>query len=485
MATTEFCCRSGGSNLNAGTRTGNSTVPGTAADFTYASGNWVASTGVFTVASGNPSSDGVEVGDWASVYENGSTQTSFVGIVTARDTTTITVSLTVRHGTAAPTDGTGNRTLKIGGAWQGPNGSESFPFSLSGGAQFIQRATNPSSFALRINFKNDADYNITATIIFNLTTIGGPNIEGFTTVYGDQGVATIDGGTTGASYNLLTFTGGRWMTLAGFHFKNNGATGNADGVVGSVGNLFERITVSDVRGSGLSTISMVDRCNFYNCNQSNTLGKGGVDVASPNVHLNACVFSHNTGSNNAGVSLQNFPAISYINCVFAENTFGIRANSNYMTGLISGCAFYKNTYGIYSINAGFGPLIVENSVFCYSTTNDIFVHNSGDLVRVRNCAFGSGTMAAGSGTYGSGVESQESNNITLDANITPWIDPANGDFRINLTSVKGTGYGAYTMRKGGYSGTVAYPDIGAAQSNAGAGAGGGVRAVNINGGATQ
>ena len=99
MAYTEFCCRSGGSNLNAGTRLGDSTEPGTSASLTYANGTWVASTGVFSIAIGNPVTDGVAVGDFASVYANGSTVTGFVGRVTARDTTTITVSLTAKSGT--------------------------------------------------------------------------------------------------------------------------------------------------------------------------------------------------------------------------------------------------------------------------------------------------------------------------------------------------------------------------------------------------
>lgn len=84
MGYTEFCCRSGGSNLNAGTRKGDSTVPGTAADFTYASGSWVSGTGVFTPASGNPQSDGVAVGDFVSIYDqNNSLRTTGVANSTA------------------------------------------------------------------------------------------------------------------------------------------------------------------------------------------------------------------------------------------------------------------------------------------------------------------------------------------------------------------------------------------------------------------
>ena len=210
MSFTEFCCRSGGSNLNAGTRTGNSTEPGTAADLTYSSGTWVASTGVFTVASGNPQTDGVAVGDFASVYADGSTVTGFVGRVTARDTTTITVSLTAKAGTA-PTDGTGNRTLKIGGAWKGPNGTDKFPFGT-----IASTLTNASSDPPRVNFKNDATYAITAAL--------GPGTsgiwyEGYTSSYSDGGRAIIDGGTSGASYYLLDMLSGTSCTLKNLIFQ--------------------------------------------------------------------------------------------------------------------------------------------------------------------------------------------------------------------------------------------------------------------------
>ena len=47
------------------------------------------------------------------------------------------------------------------------------------------------------------------------------------------------------------------------------------------------------------------------------------------------------------------------------------------------------------------------------------------------------------------------------SDVTPWVDPANGDFRINLAAAKGAGRGSYTQNAGG--GTVGYPDIGAAQ----------------------
>jgi hypothetical protein len=196
MPFTEMCCRAGGSNLNAGTRKGDSTEPGTTATFTYAAGDWVASTGVFTVASGDPVADGVEVGDFASVFATGSTVTGFVGRVTARTSTTITVSLTAKSGTA-PTDGTGNRELRIGGAWAGPNGSVGWPLNSD-----LFALTNESNHPCRVNLKNDQNYDITAGI--TVSSNGKRVFKGYSTSYDDSGKSTIRGPATGASFTLIT-----------------------------------------------------------------------------------------------------------------------------------------------------------------------------------------------------------------------------------------------------------------------------------------
>ena len=83
-----------------------------AAGTTYASGSWVDATGVFTVASGDPEADGVLVGEYAIVHPDADAP-AFVGLITDRDETTITVSLEVANGTA-PVDGTEDTTLIVG-----------------------------------------------------------------------------------------------------------------------------------------------------------------------------------------------------------------------------------------------------------------------------------------------------------------------------------------------------------------------------------
>jgi hypothetical protein len=148
--------------------------------------------------SGDPLNDGVQEGDFASVYDNAATTTGFVGRVTNRTTTTITVSLTAKIGTA-PTDGTGTRTLKIGGAWKGPNAADGFPLTLIAGT-----LTNASGDATRVNFKNNASYSITSGITIATASSSPYTVEGYATTPGDGGIATLDGGTSNITF--LTFS---------------------------------------------------------------------------------------------------------------------------------------------------------------------------------------------------------------------------------------------------------------------------------------
>src|SRR4051812_25946098 len=103
MAFTEFTVRSGGSNLYAGTLDG-SAEASTTPLVSYTNGGWNSGTGVYTPASGNPVSAGVAVGQFASVYTDGSAApTGFVGRIAAVSTTTITVSITAKSGTIPTT----------------------------------------------------------------------------------------------------------------------------------------------------------------------------------------------------------------------------------------------------------------------------------------------------------------------------------------------------------------------------------------------
>ena len=477
MPFTEFCCRSGGSNLNAGTRTGSSTEPGTTADLTYASGSWVASTGVFTVASGNPSSDGVAVGDFASVYADGSTVTGFVGRVTARDTTTITVSLTAKAGTA-PTDGTGNRTLKIGGSWAGPNAASWFPLTLA----TLASLTNSSGDPPRINLKNDATYGLTTAAT---VTCNGPlAIEGYTSAYGDDGRATLSGGTSGASYTVLTFTGTNVLWKS-FLFTGNGATGS--GIAwwwSSATTRFFDCVFATHRGHPYFANGIIEQCEFY----ANNIG-GGTSAAG-GLRMDGGTIRHTCVHDNTNDGIANFGGpIDVVCCVIESNSrHGIHLDEGGGSGSstrILQSDFYNNTTdGVRIANTSAATKVLENCNFVKNGGYGINGTGSGMRVGVvLNCGFGAGTQVNASGATTGLKAIVESGTVNYASDVTPWVDPANGDFRVSLSTAKGAGRGTFTQTAASYSGTVGYPDIGAAQHQDSGG--GGVRMVNIRGGADQ
>ena len=459
MAITEFCARSGGSNLNAGTLDG-SAEPSTSPLVTYTGGSWNATTDVFTVASGNPVTDGVAVGHWVSIYTSGASVTNFIAQVTARTSTTITVSTSARAG-SEPT--TGTYDLRVGGAWQGPNGASGFPVNPMG----INTAVGAGTTGNRLNLKADQTYSITANV--NGGTGAFPSVvQGYTSAFGDGGRAAIDGGTGGASYVLLS--GGGTAQACAFRdveFRNNGATGSSAGVTWSGSAVaFERCVFRDLRGSGFSSTSttraVFAECEAYGCNQSNTANGGGFVATGGFGVFVRCVAHDNAGSNTRGFRFNGLA----VGCVADSN--GSHGFDVVTAGSVSGCVAHGN--GGDGVADSFGA--VEN---CVLTANGAWGVNGTATTLVATCAFGSGTQANTSGTVNGA--NLVSGSITLGSNLSPFTDAANGDFRLNSTAnagalLRGTGRGAYTQTATSYGGTVGYPDIGAAQHQETGGSGG-------------
>jgi hypothetical protein len=124
--------------------------------------------------------------------------------------------------------------------------------------------------------------------------------------------------------------------------------------------------------------------------------------------------------------------------------------------------FYNNTGDGIRNNAS-----TTNSFFDIRNCN--FVKNGGAGINntqvkstgyTYNNAYGAGTQANGSSDTYNGIE-HSATDITLASNVTPWVDPANGDFRISLGAVMNVGRGAFTQTAPA-AGTIGYPDIGAA-----------------------
>lgn len=472
MALTEFCCRSGGSNLNAGTRTGNSTEPGTAAFKTYTSGTWVQATRTFTPAGGaNPTTDGITVGDFVSIYPDAATVSPYVARITTVGSTTFVTSATASSGTA-PVDGALVTSASIGGAWKGPNAAEAFPFGFITGA-----LNNAAGDATRVNFKNDATYSITAAITHSSSTT--ISFQGYTTSYGDGGRFTLDAGTS--AIVPLTMSGNRTM-LGDFIIQNNGTTGTNAGLAITAGRaVVFRGVCNTLRGAGFaisSSQTTVTECEAYACNAANTANSGGFLITSGDIVLVRCISHDNTGTNNCGFVASGGIAMHFISCIADSNgKDGFVQVGNTATDLIQ-CDAYNNGLSATGsgLVAGSFAIYVDSCNFIKNSGWGISgVNNTSNVGWIANCGFGSGTQANTSGTIqtaaGSGV--LEIGSVNYASNITPWVDPANGDFRINLAAAINAGRGTFTQTAASYAGTIGYPDVGAAQHLESAASGGG------------
>lgn len=452
---TEFYCQNGGSNLNAGSTTNNT------ATYTSASGNWAQATKVFTPTDGVNPSLTVSVGDFASVYVNGSTVSGFIGRITAvQNATNGTITVNGTFCGAAPANQTGTATIKVGGAWLGPNAASGFPFTLTSYGN--QRDT--TSHAARCNLKNDQTYSVTAS--FSMNTSGAPAVmQGYSSSVGDGGKATYDGGTSTGTIMSATGPGGN--IFADLVFKTSISSGTTDLVTSGQVSNWIRCVFTGSRNNGLNaTITGVTaiECEAYNNNTANTASKAG--FVSNGATFLRCVSHDNTGSNSAGFLVIAGP--TYIqNCIADTNGgIGISITANSVNGLISvqNCDIYNNgSDGINIASGAANPVWIENTNFIKNTgagINNVSVIISGFAY---NGGYGAGTQANGSSDTINNLT--KTGTVTYGSNLTPWVDPANGDFRINLPAAYNAGRGSFTETAASYSGTVGYQDIGAANHN--------------------
>jgi hypothetical protein len=466
VAYTEFYTdASTGSNINAGDLTANGVVTST-------NGGWSTVTNIFTAASGTPFS-GVSVGDFASVYTDGATVTGYIGRVTAvgGSGATLTISSTAKSGSAPTTAGTGI-SCTTGGAWKGPNGASIFPFA------FITNAmTNSTGNEPCVNMKSGTEYVITASIAHSFA--GNVSFYGYTTTVRDGGRAIINGSTSTTYYNVLNITGVD-NHLFNFEIKNNGNSGTqATGVILSGAGIYAKgLVVHDVRGTGinLSGGAFIDSCETYSCNQSNTANLAGIVVNSSSLAQN-CISHDNSGSNNNGFATGSGSNTrsDFHNCIADSNGL----HGFFIVGrdatFVSNCDSYNNGADGIRVAANAVPqnvIIANTNLVKHPSGWGINVTDASGVL-ITNCGFGTGTQANASGNISAGVSTQSTGSVTYASDVTPWVDPANGDFRINLAAAKNAGAGVFTETAASYAGTIGYPDIGAAQHQD-SGSGGGL-----------
>lgn len=461
-AFTEFYVQPTGNNVNAGSTTAD------AALFTFTSGNWANGTGVFTASGADLSA--VTAGMWASVYTNADTRTHFVGRITAVDdgADTITVSTTIKSGTN-PGDGTGDRSIKVGGAWAGPATTVGFPFG------FVQvTMTNTSADVLRVNFKTNT-YGITAAMTH--ANAGPMWFQGYATSAGDGGRAIIDGGTAGASYTMLNINDNRIM-MADFTFQNNGATGAADGI-NNIGNgcVIWRCLFRSLRRCGYRSTANVTaiECEAYDCNEANSAGFAAFSFASSGSSIVRCIAHNNTnGANGNGFVLDT--SLNLLHCVSANNGGHGAVSNGDVNQNFYHCDFYNNTGSGFNFSGGSQVVqsTFQNCNFLKNGAYGIQWRTIGHIGLLLNCGFGTGTQT--NATNFSTVVPYgilEVGTVNYAAGVTPWQDPVNGDFRISLAAAKGAGRGFFLQLAPSYTNTVGYPDIGASPATNAASGGGG------------
>lgn len=446
---TEFYVQTTGSNLNAGSTTANT------AAYTAVNGNWNG-TAIYTPTDGSTPASTVSVGDWASVYNDGAS----VGVYVARVTAVaagvngaITLSTAAKGGTA-PTSSATARSIKVGGAWQGPNAGVTFPWGIMNGAM-----TDASTNMTRVNIKGGTQYNVTTTLN---TSLNGPmKVQGYTTTPGDGGRATLDGGVVGAAFILAQQTDSNtdWEDLI---YQHNGATSASIGLnltgVG-INNTYRRVVVNNILGVGIAAVESLNtfiECEVYQCSTR------GVDYSGVSTVFDRCIFHDNTAS---GVSIASTADATFVNCIFDTNGAAGSTDATARKSSYIGCDFYNNTTDGLSFTGGANDsLYISN---CNFVKNGGWgINGSGSLVRsgyIINCGFGSGSQANTLGAIASTARVTEIGTITYASGLTPWFAPSTGNFSISLLAARNTGRGKFTETQASYTGTVGWPDVGAAQ----------------------
>lgn len=462
MGFQEFYCDSAtGSNINAGD---DKTV------ITSTNGDWNnAGANRFTAASGTPFST-VSVGDYASVYLDGATTAVYIGRVTAigGSGASLDISSTIKGGTA-PSAGATGRSCTVGGKWKGPNAGDGFPFNLVSGA--MTKVT--TSEIPRVNFKNGTTYSVTAGITHAVST-GPIRFEGYSTTPGDGGRATIDGGST--AMTLLTISNGSNLSLINLIFSNNGTTGTGVLVSISAGSEFyiKGCVFAHSRHLGLyigNVWGLVEECEAYDCNTSNTAGRGGFRGDNNHCTFLRCISHDNTAANANGFSFSNRGTL--IDCIAESNgSHGVDFGGTDFF-FVNGCDFYNNGGSGIVLSSGASLVVINDSNFikngAYGINNTGSSQHSGNI---SNCGYGSGTAANTSGNTNGLLALVEVGAVTYGSNLLPWVDAPNGDFRINLAAAKGAGRGTFTQTASSYAGAVGYPDIGSNQHQDVGGSGG-------------
>lgn len=320
---------------------------------------------------------------------------------------------------------------------------------------------------------NGQTYTMTAALAF--TTLGNAVLQGFASSVGDLGKATFTSNLTSAvNFTCGSSSGVAFVDLI---FANTGAS-NANGLftvsAASVDTVFLRCVFHGARGAGLSGNTtggggvFAIECEAYDCDKSNTASQAGFVSASTGgtMFCYNCYSHDNTSANANGFETFSNSSMILVNCTADTNGgCGAKVISG-ATGLFCfNCNFYNNSVdGVnFSQTSANAWSVLMNNNFLKNTgagVNNTVTAQGGILY---NNGRGAGAQANGSADTLKSIVNT-STDITYASGATPWKAPTTGDFSTVLGAAIEAGRGAFTETDGTNTGTVGYPDIGAAQA---------------------
>lgn len=292
MAFTEFYMQTTGSDMNAGSTTAD------AASVTQTNGSWDITADTFIATAATPFS-AVNVGDWASIYNDGVTSGAvYVAQVTSINNAglSITLSTTAKYGTK-PASGATGKSCKVAGAWA----------SMAVVNSLFPSVAVPAS--TRVNIKAGAYANTSTTLTFASAGSTTAPIwwRGYNTTPGD-----ID--TNNAlTKPTVTFTTGRFNVTGTYQLFSNLDISGA------------QVTNGQVR-TATGTHIRFHRCRIE-CTAANANG------AAISIAIGSAVFSECwlKATSSAPCAVLSVTPVTFIGCTFVGGSNGITQSATSTT----------------------------------------------------------------------------------------------------------------------------------------------------------
>ncbi len=359
MPFTEFYCNpSVGDNRNAGSSESSAVFVDTGT-YTNASRTFVCSV----------TPTGFAVGDFVSICQTTKTLATDMPNIIAR-VTSITGNSVVLDATAILTFtaiGDGAAILRAKGHWLGMTTTNSFPLANVTGV-----LRNAASDIVRVNFKNNVNYNLVTTAISTNNSTLQMHWSGYENVPGDDGMAVFQ--RVSPTDTITCHASSVAMRMSNIYFLNvtpNFATNAAALTVSGSNCIFVRCCIVGSNMSGVISVgtnNILKECFVGNFNTSNTLDQYGFRVTGAGSQLFNCTSIGGSQSNSyclsvsGGAFVEKCLAIS--NNAFAGIHFSTADYINKTTSIGSANAFYATSSGRAVLN---GCIAMNASVCGFAT----------------------------------------------------------------------------------------------------------------------